>query len=336
MVRPGPNFSVQDVHNGYVDAFTQLGVHVEEFQLDDRLTFFSQAMLERDGEMRRAFDHEAAVRMAASGLKEVLYAFWPQVVVVTSGFFIPPDFYPLFRDRGHKLVALFTESPYEDDRQLERAGFFDLVLVNDPTNLEAFRAVNPNSHYLPHSYNPLVHRPGPALPNLTCDVSFVGTGYPSRAEFFRAVDWEGLTVHLGGHWAAWKDEPWFADRMVHPIDWCMENSEAVDLYRSSTASLNLYRKEASADATADGWACGPREIELAACGTFFLREPRGESDELFPMLPTITDPAEVRPLLDWWLANDTARLRAADDARRAIADRTFVNHAKGILSRLAV
>ncbi|MEY4372652.1 MAG: hypothetical protein RL219_1421, partial [Actinomycetota bacterium] len=62
----------------------------------------------------------------------------------------------------------------------------------------------------------------------------------------------------------------------------------------------------------------------------------GESDELFPMLPTITDPAEVRPLLDWWLANDTARLRAADDARRAIADRTFVNHAKGILSRLAV
>lgn len=336
LVRPGPNFSVQDVHNGYLAAFRGLGIHVEEFQLDDRLTFFSQVMLERDGEMRRAFDPEAAVRMAAAGLKEVLYAFWPQVVVVTSGFFIPPDFYPLLRDRGHKLVALFTESPYEDDRQLERAEHFDLVLVNDPTNLEAFRAVNPNSHYLPHSYDPLVHRPGPPVPDLECDVAFVGTGYPSRADWFRQVDWTGLDVRLGGHWAAWRDEPWFAERLVHPIDWCMDNVEAVDLYRSCKASLNLYRKEASEQATADGWACGPREIELAATGTFFLREARGESDDLFPMLPTITGPGEVRELLDWWLAHDSARLRAADEARQAIADRTFTNHAKGILSRLAI
>lgn len=34
--------------------------------------------------------------------------------------------------------------------------------------------------------------------------------------------------------------------------------------------------------------------KLAACGTFFARDPRPEGDELFPMLPTFTDPGEFR------------------------------------------
>lgn len=336
IVRPGPHFSVADVHNGWRDGLREQGCQVADFNLDDRLNFYTQALLERDGQVAKAFSEEAAIRLAAEGLKTALYDFWPDVVIVTSGFFLPPDLYPVIRSRGHKLVALFTESPYEDDKQLERAGLFDQVLLNDPTNLAAFRQINPETHYVPHAYREGLHRPGPSDPDLECDLSFVGTCYPSRAEFFRACDLDGLHVRFGGNFQQWRDEPWFTDRLVHPVDFCCDNEDTVRLYRSSKASLNLYRKEASMDALSDGWAMGPREVELAATGTFFLREPRPESDEVLWMLPAFSEPGEVRPLLDWWLARDRDREDVARAARQAVSERTFGNNAGALLRRLGV
>jgi hypothetical protein len=77
---------------------------------------------------------------------------------------------------------------------------------------------------------------------------------------------------------------------------------------------------------------GPREVELAACGSFFMREPRGEGDDLFPMLPTFTTPAEFESQLRWWLAHPQERKAAAVAAQAAIADRTFTNTAARLLS----
>jgi len=330
MVRPGPHFSVLDVHNGWLRAFRELGVEVVEYALDDRLDFFTQAMLEKDGELRQVFDNEAGIRLAANGLKEACYDFWPDVVLVTSGFFIPPDILQVIRARRHKLVALFTESPYEDDRQIERADLFDLVLVNDPTNLPEFRKHQPRSYYVPHAHDPQLHRPGPGLPEWVCDLAFVGTGYPSRIEFLEACDLAGLDVRLGGNWP--DAGPWFTERLVHPEGFCLDNDETTLLYQSARASLNLYRKEGSA--TADGWAMGPREVELAATGCFFLREPRPECDRVLSMLPTFTEPAEVRDLLDWWLTHDDHRADAAAQARAAVADRTFTTNAARLLDLL--
>lgn len=330
MVRPGPHFSVLDVHNGWVKALRQLGVDVVEYALDDRLDFYTQAMLEKDGELRRVFNDEAGIRLAANGLKEACYDFWPDVVVVTSGFFIPADILQVVRSRRHKLVALFTESPYEDDRQIERAGLFDVVLVNDPTNLGRFREHQPRSFYMPHGHDPQLHRPGPGLPEWACDLAFVGTGYPSRVEFFEQCDLDGLSVRLGGNWPGTSE--WFTDRLVHPEDHCLDNDETTLLYQSARAGLNLYRKEGSAGA--DGWAMGPREVELAAAGCFFLREPRPEGDRVLKMLPTFSEPGEVRELLDWWLSHDTLRAAAADEARAAVADRTFRANATRLLDLL--
>ena len=107
--------------------------------------------------------------------------------------------------------------------------------------------------------------------------------------------------------------------------------DAADLDRSTKVSLNLYRKEAATPDLVDGWACGPREIELAACGAFFLREPRGESDQLFPMLPTFTEPAEVGDLARWWVAHPDERDTAARKAREAVAARTFRANAAELL-----
>jgi hypothetical protein len=130
--------------------------------------------------------------MATHSIRADVYDFWPDVIVVISGFFIPPKLVSEASvQRGHKTVLVCTESPYEDDRQLLRAPHADVVIVNDPTNIERFREVNPNTHYFPHCYDPKIHYPTDTPRDV--DFSFVGTGYPSRIEFFEQVDWSGST-----------------------------------------------------------------------------------------------------------------------------------------------
>jgi hypothetical protein len=76
---------------------------------------------------------------------------------------------------------------------------------------------------------------------------------------------------------------------------------------------------------------GPRELELAACGAFFLRDPRGEGDELLPMLPRFESPAEASALLRWYLDHPDQRAELAAAARSAVQDRTFDTNAARLL-----
>lgn len=328
VVRPGPNFSVADVARGYVDGFTTLGHQVADLNFDDRLTFYEEAHHQRDGEWRKSFDTHGAVRLANKGISATCYEFDPDVVVVVSGFYVDPLLYRLIRAHGSRVVLIHTESPYEEDRQLERAGLVDLNVLNDPTNLDRYP---PGTIYLGHCYDPATHNPWGPTADRTADVVIVGTGYPSRIALLEQVDWSGIDLALAGNWAALPDDSPLRDRLVHPIDECLPNDQAANLYRAARMSVNLYRQETTDGGTADGWAMGPREVELAACGTFFVTEARGENRAVLPMIPTFTGPAELEQLLRWHLAHpdETAAIAAA--ARTAIADRTFVTNCSRLL-----
>lgn len=332
VVHPGPHFSVADVFTGIVSGLAANNVEVCTLNLDDRLNFYSEVMLDRGGQLRKALSPEAAVMMAAKGLEVMLYEWWPDMVVIVSGFFIPPEIWGVLARRPHHVVYWCTESPYEDDRQANASRYADTVILNDPTNLESYRtSINPRTFYLPHSYDPDKHRPRRRDPELACDFAFVGTGFPSRVDFFESVNWDGIDARFGGNWQAVDDGSPLLPLLLHDRGECMDNADAARLYAAAKVTANLYRKEHSDGAHAKGWAMGPREVELAACGSFFLREPRGEGDELFPMLPTFTSADEFESLLRWWLAHPRQRQAAAKAARAAVADRTFANTAAQLL-----
>ena len=311
VVHPGPNFSVADVYTGWVEALEDLGETVQGFNLDERLAFYDNTFM-RVGEdtFRKAVTPEKAIELSVNGLYATLYKTHPDVLFIITGFLIPHELLDLARFRGTKVVLLHTEQPYELDRELEIAAHADLNLVNDPTHLEAFRAAAP-TEYMPHAYRPKLHCPGPAEPQLKCDLAFVGTGFESRIAFFEAMDLDGLDVLLAGHWQNLSESSPLRQYVGHDVAQCLDNADAVRIYRSAKAGLNLYRREANAPEYAAGWSCGPREIEMAATGLFFLRDPRPESDRLFPMLPTFAGPEDAGEQLRWWLEHDQAREQAA-------------------------
>jgi hypothetical protein len=331
---PGPSFSVADVYAGWVEALRELGQHVIEFNLGDRLTLYDAAHVQvAEGRFRKALPTEQAIELAVNGLYATLYKTRPDILLVVSAFLVPADLLDLARRYGTRIVVLHTEAPYEDTRQLAAAAHADLNLLNDPVSIDAYRAVS-RAEYMPHAYRPAVHCPGLAEPKLKCDFTFVGTGFESRIEFFEQMDLAGLDVLLGGNWQRLPEGSPLRAHVGHDIHECLDNADGVRIYRSARAGINLYRREVDDGDSAEGWAMGPREVEMAATGLFFLRDPRGEGDELLPMLPTFGSPAGASELLRWWLARDDQRDEAARQARRAVADRTFVNHAQRLLRLL--
>lgn len=334
IAHPGPGFSVADVYIGWVEALRAAGQQVYEFNLGDRLVFYDKAHLEFEpGDYRKAMTPEQAIGMAVNGLAAALWKIRPHVLLSVSTFWPDLELLDQARRTGTRVVLLHTESPYEDERQLKLAPHADLNLLNDPTNLAQFEAVAPAA-YIPHAYRPAIHRPGTADPLLAADLAFVGTGYPSRMRFLEAMDLDGLDVLLAGNWIGMADDSPLRRYVGHDEQECLDNLDAVEIYRSAKVGLNLYRREAESPELSQGWSMGPRELELAACGAFFLRDPRPEGDQVLDMLPTFDSPAEASELLRYWLPRDDERVALAVKAREAIHDRTFDHNAARLLRLL--
>jgi hypothetical protein len=338
---PGPHFSVHDLYEGWTEALRGLGEDVYTFNLGDRISFYEAAHIEAGFNdehgrpaMRKALDRQTALDTAAHEILRGAFLCWPDVVLLVSAFWYPPYLLDVIRGRGMKVVLLHTESPYQDDEQLARAAHADINLLNDPQNITAYQALC-TSAYMPHAYRPRVHYPAPPGSAEKWDFAFIGTGFPSRVRFFEQMDLTGLDVHLAGPWLDLPEDSPLRDWTATDPDNCVDNAQTAEIYRQARCSLNFYRREAEDAHAGEGWAIGPREVELAACGTYFLRDPRPESDELFPMLPSYSSPQEASELLRWALAHPDERTAAAAKARAAIAGRTFTNNAKALLRMIS-
>jgi len=314
-----------------------------EYNLDRRLSFFDYALVpdedadpDADGKrpVKKAFTFEQATELAADDMLGACFRWWPHVVLLVSAFFTPPFVLEVIRSRGMKVVMLFSESPYQDGAQLAMAKFAHVSLVNDPVNLAAYRDASEVAEYMPHSYRPAVHFPARPGARRKHDLAFVGSGFQSRIEFFEAMRLDGLDVALAGFWAGLAPESPLRPYLVTDADECLDNAKTAALYRQARTGINFYRREAEEAHQGEGWAIGPREVELAACGTWFARDPRPESDELFPFLPAFSGPEEAGGLIRWALANPARRAAAAARARQAIADRTFEHSARRLLGLL--
>ena len=333
-VQPGPEFSVLDVHRGWVEALRKAGHLVVDINLSERLEFYGRAI--NDPAIARNFPDPdlAAAMLASKGIEAACFEVKPDVLFMTSGFYIPPEVYKACHVNGITTVLLCTESPYEDDNQLKWAPWADVILLNDPTNLGRFRELNPRTYYFPHAYDPARHHPGEPSEDCLSEFAFVATGFPSRIEFMEAVDWSGIDALFAGNWQKLSPHSPLIEFMAHDLSQCLDNHNTVRVYQSTKASANLYRRENLLASNIDGWSMGPREVELAACGTFFLRDPRPEGDEVFPMLPTFTDPDDFGEKLRWWIEHDDAREKVTKLAQQAVEPYTFDNNVAKLLTLL--
>ena len=131
-------------------------------------------------------------------------------VVFVSPQYLPMDIPRMLKKDGFNVVGIFTECPYEDHIDAaQKAEYFTHCFVSDLNSEAYWRAFNPNSHYLPHSYDPDKHFPWWDAPshkkrhdihNGHQHVTYVGSGFSRRQKYLEAVDWTGIDLRLYGYW----------------------------------------------------------------------------------------------------------------------------------------
>lgn len=345
VIHPGASWSTADVEAGLRYGLQQHGVHAVEYRLDQRLDHSRRWL---HAAWRRARKHNATLEKPTTpdifykaGEPAIAMALRHQVdaVLVVSAMFLHPDILILMRRAGLRVVVLFTESPYDQAKELAVARLVDGGWTNERSALPAFQAANASSGYLPHGWNPTTHRPGPQPGDETVaahDVVFVGTAFRERVAWLSAIDWTGIDLGLYGSWEALGSR--------HPLRQCVRgaqvsNARTAALYRRAKIGLNLYRTSEGwgrhAPAIAHAESLNPRAYELAACGVFSLSTYRAEIADVFgDLVPTFDAPADASALLRTWLADAAGRARVSALLPACVAESSWVDRSTRVIGDL--
>lgn len=364
LVHPGASWSTADVEAGLRYGLEQHGVEVIRYRLDVRIEranswyYFNhrRAVKAAVAKLGPGAPSEAVAAAKASVAKpteqDVIYqasreailtALYHQVdvVVVVSAMFLHPDVIIMMKRAGLRVVVLFTESPYDGDKELAVARLVDGLWTNERSSVAAFQAVNARAAYLPHGWHPERHRVGlqPGDVDVPAhDVVFVGTAFSERVQWLSSIDWTGIDLGLYGNWKTLSSTHRLRSFVREGV---IDNERAAALYRRAAIGLNLYRSSI-------GWgrdapridraeSMNPRGYELAACGAFHLSDDRAEVRELFgDLVPTFASPSAAAELIRKWLADPTGRASAEAQLPALVAESSWVHRARTVIGDLQV
>jgi spore maturation protein CgeB len=348
LVHPGASWSVADVWRGFFGAFQRAGVEVVQYALDGRVS-------NAHGYLHHAWRTARKTRpdlpkptdadtlyMGSVGLIERALRHQPDWTLLVSGTFIHPEALMLAQRAGIRMAALLTESPYADDQERQVVAFCKLAFTNERASIPTFSDIVP-TYYWRHSHDPEQHRPAPAAEEPDCpahDVVFVGTGFEERVAMLAGVDWAGLGIDLGLY-GAW-DLVGSRSKLRRFIRaGIIDNRLTAALYRRAKIGLNLHRTSIgfgrNVPHAVGAQSMNPRDLELAACGTFYLADRRAELEETFgPLVPTFETPQELADQVQYWLdpAHAAQRQWRAASLPGAACRLTFDAQARAILNVL--
>jgi hypothetical protein len=345
LVHPGASWSTADVESGLRHGLQHHGVEIIRFQLDSRLER-SKSWLYASWRKAQKNSTETIQRPTVAdvvyhaGIGALERALRHQVdaVLVVSAMLLHKDVLILMRRAGLRVFVLFTETPYDLQKELQVAAMVDGIWTNERSSVGDFKAVNPNSGYLPHAWHPGKHFiAGRKLGEFEAhDVVFVGSGFSERIAWFNAIDWTGINLGLYGTWKGLglKREVMDCVRAEQ-----IENAAAASLYRRAKVGLNLYRSSMGfgrmAPRISHAESLSPRAYELAACGSFHISDARAEVAEKFgPLVPTFTTPQEAEQLIREWLPKDAERQAVAEQLPACVAADSWVERAATVIGDL--
>lgn len=350
VIHPGASHSTSDVYDGLNAGLEWAGVEVIPFQWGEMLrpfTALANVAIEHgaftDAEAQHL--HEFCMFVASADAISVAVDSEVDAVIVVNGLMFPPSRVEVLRKLGIPVACYGTESPYFDKHEREIAPFYTHWFTNERRSVRGFERLTKAS-YLPHAWNPKMHRLGDVDPACQCDLTFIGGGYPERKALLAGVNWEGIdhTVH-GTLWGIDLQLERGATDFARGDRWtegAIPNEMTSAWHRSAKVALNLHRKMAyieGGDAVAPGSeSLGPRAYEIPAVGGFMLcddertelGEVLGESAATF----RAWDSASLEKELRYWLTHDSARERTQAAQHEAVQPHHWGIRAKQILETI--
>jgi hypothetical protein len=344
VVHPGASTSTSDVADGLYHGLEHHGVELVRYRLDQRIDRSHRWLMgnwRRTKKSRTDLERPTTADVfyqAGVGTIEMALRHQVDCVLVVSAMFLHPDVIILLKRAGLRVCVLFTESPYDQDKELGVAKLVDGCWTCERTSVSAFEAVNPRAGYLPHGWHPERHSPDQTVASdvPAHDVVFVGTGFHERITWLDAIDWTGIDLGLYGNWqhlgSRHRLRAFVRDGVVN-------NVRAAALYRRAKIGLNLYRTSMGwgkqAPAVVGAESLNPRAYELARCGAFTLSTYRAEVEDVFgDLVPTFTHAGQASALIRRWLADEHGRARVRQLLPARVADASWTQRATRVIGDL--
>lgn len=324
-VWPAAEFSVWDVARGYRMALARrIGEeNIRDYYLNRHASFVTKALPE---------DQVANIQVISKLASEVLICealyFSADLVIIVSGLNFHPATLWMLNKLKIPTHVIFTESPYEDENQIDWASVYPgmRIFTNERTSAKKYGWT-----YLQHAYDPETHFPTPCTLEdyPPCDVLFVGTGWPQRQQMLESVDWTGINLRLEGYWPGLREgEP------DSPLKTCyregfVDNTQINEHYASAKICINFHRSHPTAE------SANPRVYEIPACGVLQICDDRAEVREVFGIsVPTFSTGEELERLIRYYLAHEDARLYLVDQAQKLVQYHTFDQRVGALLDRV--
>ena len=237
----------------------------------------------------------------------------PDLVVVYKGTAVAPATLADFQRRGVWLCHVMPDVGVEGHWLLDPRifGYFDHVFTTKSFGAAYFRERHGvrNVSFLPHGFDPQVHRP--RAPHPSRPVSFIGSATPRKEAYLRrladAVGWENLDV-WGEGWGGVRTDA--LRRSVHGA--AVYGDFYAAAVSGSRINLGLLYEGHPGDPSGD--LTTERTFHIPACGGFLLHERTAELADYYEEgreCACFSSPDELVEKVSWYLRHDDERVRIA-------------------------
>jgi spore maturation protein CgeB len=269
----------------------------------------------------------------------------PDVVIVLDGIHFDVAKADEVRQAGIRIVIWFTDDPYYTDITSGIARHFDDVFTLELSCVEFYRSVGCSSvHYLPLGAFPAAFRPSNPGPHSRHDVTFIGSAYWRRVEFFNQISGylaSKDTFISGIWWERLRDYKRLSGKIA--LGRWMGPAETCAVYNGAKIVINMHRAHDDEtfnnnSAAVPALSPNPRTFEIAACASLQLTDVRDDLVSFYtPGLEIVTysSPQELIEKIEYYLNHEQERKEIAMRGMyRTMRDHTYAHRLDRMLSIL--
>lgn len=286
---------------------------------------------------------QVTVTDVRQNLVELAAAQRPDLVIVLDGMDLPLDQISILRASGIKTAIWLTDDPYYTDFTMKIVAHYDFVFTLERNCIDFYKGLGCSEvHYLPFAAHREHYRPTTTRSSVEREVSFIGSAYWNRVNFFREILPELMnynTVINGIWWDRMPEAQLYGERIE--IGKWMSPHETAAAYSGSKIVINLHRSHMDEVANNNtllipAVSPNPRTFEIAASGTLQLCDSRADLSTYYKPdveIVTFSTPREMMDKIQYYLTHEEERreivLRAFE---RTLKDHTYTKRLDQLLT----
>ncbi len=253
----------------------------------------------------------------------------PDLVLTIYGFNLSLESLVYLRKIGIPSVCWWLNDPFQFERSLKKAPYFDFLFTNAQGSVASYRKQGVNAYWLPTACDPDVHKVVAESKKYHCDICFAGDWSPLREEWISHLVRHYDGVKIFGPWG--KKIAKNSVLRNYLVDGFFSPDKMASMFASAKVILNIHTWYGK-------WSYGtnPRLFEAAGCGAAQAVDWKDELPDLFDYeneLLVYKDLDDLTEKLAGLLKNEDHRAMIGKlSQKRAYSEHTYRKRMEVLLS----